>query len=194
MSRTAAKSVDEMATVVDSTVANVSETEKENVKEVPKIKNVVKKISSEPLNDSDEIDVVSLIPNVSYKDSKTGDMYEWDEVGHSELMTFETLKNMWRNHKGYFRNMWLKPLDDRIINKFGLTKTFEKYEFLMDSSNYTRANVKELCSVISNTPNELKYSIVNKIKDLIANGNLSDVVVIRDLEKHFNLDLISSLN
>ena len=194
MSRTAAKSVDEMATVVDSTVANVSETEKENVKEVSKIKNVVKRTSSEPLNDSDEIDVVSLIPNVSYKDSKTGDMYEWDEVGHSELMTFETLKNMWRNHKGYFRNMWLKPLDDRIINKFGLTKTFEKYEFLMDSSNYTRANVKELCSVISNTPNELKYSIVNKIKDLIANGNLSDVVVIRDLEKHFNLDLISSLN
>lgn len=194
MARNAAKSVDDVAIVEPTTMATASETENTNVKEVVNAKNVNKKVSLEPLNDSDEIDVVSLIPNVSYKDSKTGDMYEWDEVGHSEPMTFDTLKNMWRNHKGYFRNMWLKPLDDRIINKFGLTKTFEKYEFLMDSSNYTRANVKELCSVISNTPNELKYSIVNKIKDLIANGDLSDIVVIRDLEKHFNLDLVSFLN
>ena len=194
MARNATKSVDDVAIVESTTMATASETENTNVKEVVNTKNVNKKVSLEPLNDSDEIDVVSLIPNVSYKDSKTGDMYEWDEVGHSEPMTFDTLKNMWRNHKGYFRNMWLKPLDDRIINKFGLTKTFEKYEFLMDSSNYTRANVKELCSVISNTPNELKYSIVNKIKDLIANGDLSDIVVIRDLEKHFNLDLVSFLN
>ena len=194
MPRTATKSVDETATVDSTTVADTSTAENKNVKEATAIKNVVKSVSLEPLNDSDEIDVVSLIPNVSYKDSKTGDMYEWDEVGHSELMTFETLKNMWRNHKGYFRNMWLKPLDDRIINKFGLTKTFEKYEYLMDESNYTRSNIKELCSAISNTPNELKYSIVNKIKDLIASGKLSDIVVIRDLEKHLDLDLISFLN
>lgn len=176
-------------------VDNVSTTNMadENVEEVKKHINK-NKINAEPLDDSDEIDVVSIIPNVSYKDSKTGDMYEWDEVGHVEPMTFETLKNMWRNHKGYFRNMWLKPLDDRVVNKFGLTKTFEKYEYLMDESNYTRSNVKELCSVISNTPNELKYSIVNKIKDLISNGKLSDIIVVRDLEKHLDLDLISFLN
>ena len=51
-------------------------------------------VKSKDLNDSDEIEVVSLIPNVSYKDSKTLDMYEWDEVGHAECMTFETLKNL----------------------------------------------------------------------------------------------------
>lgn len=194
MARTSTKSVDEVAIVVDSTMATASETENTNVKEVVNVKNVSKKSSIEPLNDSDEIKVVSLVPNVSYEDNKTGDMYKWEKVGHSEYMTFDTLKNMWRNHKGYFRNMWLKPIDDRVINHFGLAKTFEKYEFLMDSSNYTRANVKELCSVISNTPNELKYSIVNKIKDLISNGELSDIVVIRGLEKHFNLDLVSFLN
>ena len=71
-----------------------------------------KKIKIEQLNDYDEIDVVSLIPNISYKDSKTGDFYEWYEVGHIEPMTFETIKNMWRNHKDYFRNMCLKPNDE----------------------------------------------------------------------------------
>ena len=106
-----------------------------------------------PLEDSSEIEVISLIPNISYKDSRTGDFYEWDEIGHVEPMTFDILKNMWRSHKGYFRNMWLKPNDDRVINKFGLTSIFDKYEFLMDKSNYTRKNIANVCDTISKAPN-----------------------------------------
>lgn len=145
------------------------------------------------LLDSDEIEVVSLIPNVSYKDSKTNDMYEWDEVGHVELMIVETLKNMWRNNKGYFRNMWLKPNDERVIKQFGLTSNFEKYEYLMDESNYTRSKISEICEVISSTPNGLKFAICNRVKNLVQEGKVTDVSVIKALEKHLNLDLISFL-
>ena len=148
-----------------------------------------KVVKSKDLNDFDEIKVVSLVPNVSYKDSKTLDMYEWDEVGHEEYMTFETLKNMWRNNKGYFKNMWLKPCDDRVINKFGLTKTFKDYEYLMDNSNYTKKNIDTICKSISNTPSGLKRSICNKIKDLVVKEELTDIGVIRKLEKHLNIDL-----
>lgn len=178
--------------VAEPIVEEVIETVEENMDENYK-KNTKKTINAEPLNDSDEIEVVSLIPNVSYKDSKTGDMYEWDEVGHVEYMTFDTLKNMWRSYKGYFRNMWLKPKDDRIINKFGLTKTFEKYEYLMDESNYTKKNMNAVCDAISSTPNALKRSICNKIKDMVISGKVTDVSVIRKLEKHLDLDLIDFL-
>ena len=98
-------------------------------------KTTKKSVKVEPLEDFDEIEVVSLVPNVSYKDSKTLDMYEWNEIGHSEYMTFDTLKNLWRSHKGYFKNLWLKPMDDRVINKFGLTKTFEKYALIGVDNN-----------------------------------------------------------
>lgn len=182
----------DVATVEQTTVATNVVVD-ENMNEENK-KNVKNKVSLEPLKDFDEINVVSLIPNVSYKDSKTGDMYEWDEVGHVEPMTFETLKNLWRNHKGYFRNMRLKPDDERVINQFGLTKTFEKYEFLMDESNYNRKSINKICEVISDTPNALKHSIVNKIKDMVVTGKLTDISVIRTLEKHFDLDLTSFLN
>lgn len=157
-------------------------------------KNTKKSINVEPLEDSDEIEVISLIPNVSYKDSKTFDMYKWDEIGHVEYMTFGTLKNMWRNNKGYFKNMWLKPKDDRVINKFGLTKTFEKYEYLMDASNYTKKNIKDICSTISDTPNGLKMSICNKVKNMVISGEVYDISVIRALEKHLNIDLIDFLD
>ena len=178
-------SVEETVEVVSEAVEEVNEDKKKSTK---------KSINTQPLNDSDEINVVSLIPNVSYKDSKTLDMYEWDTVGHVEPMTFETLKNMWRNNKGYFKHMWLKPEDERVINKFGLTKTFEKYEYLMDYSNYTRKNIKDICSAISDTPNGLKISICGKIKNMVINGEISDVSVIRTLENHLKIELIDFLN
>ena len=181
--------VDEEVIVEEVAVSEVA-TEKMNEKDN---KNTKKSVNVEPLGDFDEIEVVSLIPNVSYKDSKTGDMYEWDEVGHVEYMTFETLKNMWKGYKGYFRNMWLKPKDDRVINKFGLTKTFEKYEYLKDISNYTKKNITDICEAISDTPNGLKMSICSKIKNMVINGEVSDVSVIRALERHLKIDLIDFL-
>lgn len=180
MARTATKSV------TDEIVGTTEMIENEE----KIVKNTIK---SEPLNDSDEIEVVSLLANVSYKDSKTLDMYYWDTIGHVEYMSFETLKNMWRSNKGYFKNLWLKPEDDRVINKFGLTKTFEKYEYLMDASNYTKKNINRICDAIADTPNGLKIAICDKIKSLVVNGDVSDVSVIKALENRLNIDLIEFL-
>jgi hypothetical protein len=171
---------------------NIAETISDTVEKVIE-KNEKKSIKVEPLEDSDEIEVISLVPNVSYKDSKTLDMYEWRESGHVEYMTFDTLKNMWRNNKGYFKNLWLKPMDDRVINKFGLTKTFEDYEYLMDGSNYTKKNIDAICNAIKKTPNGLKFAICNKVKNLVISGEVSDVFVIRALENRLNIDLIDFL-
>lgn len=145
----------------------------------------------EPIEDSDEIKVVSLIDGVSYLDNRTGDMYEWENAGHVEYMTFETLKNMWRNSKTYFKDMWLKPDDERVIEKFGLTRIYEKYEYLMDKSNYTRENINKVIEIISDksTPNGMKFTACNYIVGLVDKEEISDISVIRTLEKNLNLDL-----
>lgn len=174
---------------VETTATSVDYTAEENMKE-----EVKKTVKVEPLKDSDEIEVISLIPNVSYKDSHTNDYYEWEKVGHKELMTFETLRNLWRNHKSYFRNMWLKPCDDRVISKFGLESLYKKHEFLMDKSSYTRTNINKVCEEISGTPNGMKFAICNRVKSLVIAGEITDIAVIRALEKHLNLELISFLN
>lgn len=187
MAKTATKSTVEDVVVADNIVDTVEEMNEQTTKTTKK------QIKAAPLEDSDEIEVISLVPNVSYKDSKTLDMYEWHEVGHSEFMNFDTLKNMWRNNKGYFKNLWLKPMDDRVINKFGLTKTFEKYEYLMDGSNYTKKNIKTICDAIKGTPNGLKFAICNKVKNLVISGDVADVFVIKELEKRLQISLIEFL-
>ena len=182
--KAAVEITEEVVEVVDTVEKDMNEDKK----------NTKKSVNVEPLGDFDEIEVVSLVPNVSYKDSKTGDMYEWETVGHIEYMTFDTLKNMWRSYKGYFKNLWLKPNDDRVINKFGLTKTFEKYEFLMDSSNYTQKNISAICDAISITPNGLKSAICDKVKNMVVAGEVTDVKVIRVLESRLKIELIEFLD
>mgnify|MGYP006891100024 FL=1 len=145
----------------------------------------------EPLNDSDEIEVVSLIPNVSYLDTNTSDFYEWEKIGDVEIMTFESIKGMWRKYKSYFKDMWLKPNDQRVVKKLGLGRTYEKYEYLLDGKNYTEENIDELIDAISSCQKELKISIVNKIKNLVAGGEITNINVIKALGEHLDIDLVS---
>lgn len=206
MARTAkstnAEPVVDTATVDDSTVAAVNSVE-ENMndetatavtKRTSRRKNTRQSADVEDtLSDSDMIEVESLIPNVVYEDSRTGNYYEWSEIGHCEDMTFDEVKNMHRKHKTYFNDMWLKPLDERVIKKLGLSRTYDKYNFLVDESNYTNDNIDEVLDGLSSAPASLKIAIVNRIKDMVADGTVSDIKVVRKLEKRLDIDLISFL-
>lgn len=190
------------ATVDDSTVAAVNSVE-ENMndetatvatKRTSKRKNARQSVDVEDaLADSDMIEVESLIPNVVYEDGRTGNYYEWPEIGHCEDMTFDEVKNMHRKYKTYFNDMWLKPLDERVIKKLGLSRTYDKYNFLVDESNYTNDNIDEVLDGLSSAPASLKIAIVNRIKDMVADGTVSDIKVVRKLEKRLDIDLISFL-
>jgi hypothetical protein len=190
------------ATVDDSAVAAVNSVE-ENMndetatvatKRTSRRKNTRQSADVEDaLSDSDMIDVESLIPNVVYEDSRTGNYYEWSEIGHCEDMTFDEVKNMHRKYKAYFNDMWLKPLDERVIKKLGLSRTYDKYDFLVDESNYTNEHIDEVLDGISSAPTSLKIAIVNRIKDMVSDGIVSDIKVVRKLEKRLDIDLISFL-
>ena len=182
-------------TAVDQQTNNVvtENMNEENVKK-EEIVQKVEVVKEEPLLNTDEIEVMSMVDNVTYKDSRTGDFYQWDKAGHKEYMSMETINNLWRNHKRYFRSMWLRPMDNRVIKKFGLSNMYDKYNYLMDGKNYVRENAKEIVEGISNLPNDVKRTVCDKVKSLIVNGDVTDVAVIRAIEKQFNIDLISYLD
>lgn len=190
------------ATVEDSAVAAVNSVEEnmndeiatDATKRTSRRKNTRQSADVEDaLSDSDVLEVESLIPNVVYEDNRTGNYYEWGEIGHCEDMTFDEIKNMHRKYKAYFTDMWLKPLDERVIKKLGLSRTYDKYDFLVDESNYTNDHIDEVLDGLSSAPASLKIAIVNRIKDMVADGTVSDIKVVRKLEKRLDIDLISFL-
>lgn len=153
----------------------------------------IKKTTEIKLNDSDEIEVVSLIPNVSYEDKKTGDMYIWESVGHTEYMAFSVLKDMWRSHKGYFRNLVLKPLDERVVSHFSLQNLYDSYDYLMDSKNYTRDKIADVCNKILNTPSGLKNTIYGNIRAMVDNGKMTDINIIKYIDNTLGMELLSTI-
>lgn len=193
MTKNAINTTTEEATTVNAVVENSVVENKETKDKKETVKNKRKQAATRQsitLEDFEEIPVISLIPHVSYLDKRTQDIYEWEEVGHIEYMTVETLKDMWRNNKGYFRNLWLKPMDERVLIQFGLVKIFESYEFLMDKSSYTKDNIDKLTSAIAKAPIGMKFAIVNKIKQLVSDGTISDVSVIKALGRKLDTDFL----
>lgn len=170
-----------------STVNAVAEDTNVNIEQDVDVNKVAKEV---PLNKDDMIEVISLIPNVSYKDKKYGDIYRWERSGEVVEMPFDVISYMHQNHKTYFKSMWIKPLDKRVVKKFGLEATYRDYDFLMDADNYTKKNVVEICNSIRKTPQSLKFAICNKIKSFVSSGEVSDIHVLREIEKSLNIDLI----
>lgn len=190
--KTADEVIEDVAEVKDESEASAPSPTKAAKKNVTTKKNDA--TDAKELDDKEEIEVIALIPNVSYYDKATGDRYEWENAGDVEYMTVEAIQRMRRNSRGYFEDMCVKPNDERVIKKFGMERYYEQHDYLMDASNYTKDNITNVLDKFSSLrSNSLKSSIVNKIKDMIANGELSDAVVIRAIEKRLDIDLISLL-
>ena len=195
--KTADEVIEDVAEVKDETKEVESEASAPSPAKAAKKSVTTKKNNAtnvKELDDKEEIEVVALIPNVSYYDKATGDRYEWENAGDVEYMTVEAIQRMRRNSRGYFEDMCVKPNDERVIKKFGMERYYEQHDYLMDASNYTKDNITNVLDKFSSLrSNSLKSSIVNKIKDMITNGELSDAVVIRAIEKRLDIDLISLL-
>ena len=184
------------ATVDETIVAeNSQNVVVDNVEIEEKTKSKTRKVVDdekvvEPLQDTDDIEVIALIPNISYKDNKTLDFYEWKNIGDIEEIPFEVLKNMYRNHRGYFRNLWLKPLDDRVIDKFKLRKLYDSHEKLINIDNYTIDNIYDICEEIHKLPNSSKLSLLSLIRNSVDEGKIQDIRIIKQLESSLNISLI----
>lgn len=183
-------------TTVTNKEAVVERTTATPVEEIVEEKPV--KVATKPekvkIDDDEEIDVRSFDSNVTYWDKATDVTYFWEEVGEIISMPYSVIKNMWRNHKTYFRNFLLKPLDDRVIVELGLTKTYEKYNFLMEGSNYARDNLGTIIATINGGTNGFKSAIFNNIKNMITSGKITDISVIKQLGNAFDIDFVGLID
>ena len=182
--------VEEKDKAVVSTAPDLPATE--TVEEKP-VKATTKPVKVK-IADDEEIDVQSFDSNVTYWDKATDETYFWEQVGEIISMPYSVIKNMWRNHKTYFRNFLLKPLDKRVVTELGLTKTYEKYDFLMEGSNYTRDNLDTIIATINGGTNGFKSAIFNNIKNMITGGKITDISVIKQLGNAFDIDFVGLID
>lgn len=138
----------------------------------------------------DLVKVKALIPNVYYTNSKTGNSYVWQESEQVEEMTFEDFTDIWRNHRGYITELVLRPLDDVVIKRYGLTGFYSEYDFVLNGKNYTLDNLSKIYNVIDKSNNAVKINIIDKIKLMINNGDITNIRVVKNIEQKYDITLV----
>ena len=177
-----------------TTEDTADETKVSTVKSSSSNTNANKEVATKQLSGDYEVAVASFVPyRVSYDDSTTFDKYVWESVGDVQYMTLDVLTRMRRNHPDYFNNMELKPKDDRVVKKLNLNGLYDKYEHLMSADSYTRDNVGNVVEEIKSLRNGAKITVVHKIKGMVKDGEITDINVIRTIEKRLGIDLIAIL-
>lgn len=144
-----------------------------------------------PLTDNEIIVCTAQIPNMTYKDHKTGDMYTWQAVGDAEEISFSVLRDMYRNYDSYIKNLWITFDDERVVKKFRLERLYGNYKLLMSDKFYVKSNMQKIKEIIKEMPRGILETAILKVKSFITDGKISDLKVIRELERQFHVDLIN---
>ena len=139
---------------------------------------------------TDKIMVKALVPNVHYTCPKTLDYFHWAEVGDEHEMTFEQIKRIKVEHKGYFTNKWLYIEDEAVLDALGISDIFAvkftRADIRLLYGNDVDAVKEKLCYITKKD----KPEVIEKIKNAVIKGMVIDVRIIKLLEKTFNIDLM----
>lgn len=146
--------------------------------------------AAKSLTDESKVLVKALVPSVYYTCSKTYESFSWTDIGDTQEMTYLQLRIMKTKYPRYFTEKWLMPCDDVVLKKLKLQDIFV--------SKLTREDMKKLYGNSTNAAEELlndltdgaREDLSQKVVKDVKSGKISNIKIIRLLEKYLNLDLM----
>lgn len=129
-----------------------------------------------------------------YENKHTGFTVEWGEFGDSYPMTVEELTAMRNAQRGFFEKQWVLlegENADAVIEALQLEKYYNNITSIQDIDNIFRCAPKELPGALARFNPSAKETIARRAKELVDEGSLTDINVIRILEESLGFDLLS---
>lgn len=142
------------------------------------------------LTDDTKITVQALVPVVCYSCPVTFETFSWLEVGDTQEMTFKQIRIMSVKHPRYFTEKWLKPLNDDVLEKLKLRKYFENNLSRGDLKLLFGNDVGAVEEMLANLNSDSKAELAPKAVKAAKDGKISNVKIIRLVEKHLGVDIM----
>ena len=117
---------------------------------------------------------------MTYRARSTNAIFRWNQIGAIEYMTVAELNEMNNYKSGYLNKPLVILLDERAIKKFRLQHVYENV-----------AKINNLKELFTKSPDEIKSTI--KSRQMMRAGTLTNINVIRLLEKELSFDLTESI-
>lgn len=137
------------------------------------------------------IEVKSLYNgHLTFKSQKTGMEYTWLEYGATELLSIEEILAM-ENNKRFLHTPWLVIEDERVIQALGLERLYQDIKLVGDIDTLLNSNIDEIEEVVNRLPNEFKQELTSLIYSQAQNGQIRDVILLRELGRILNCNFIN---
>ena len=151
------------------------------------------KVEETGLSLDDMIPVKSItFGGLTYKARSTNAIYRWNQIGSIEYMSVAELNEM-NNYKRAFLN---KPLvilmDERAIKKFRLQKIYENVAQVNNLKSVFERDNKTIENMVDSALKAgMRDILISKVRQMIKNGKLTNVSIIKLLEKKLQYDLMN---
>ena len=142
------------------------------------------------LTDDMKITVQALVPVVCYSCPVTFEHFSWLKVGDTQEMTYKQIRIMSVKHPRYFTDKWLKPLNDDVLEKLKLRKYFENNLSRGDLKLLFGNDVGAVEEMLANLNPDSKVELAPKAVKAAKDGKISNVKIIRLVEKHLGVDIM----
>ncbi|WP_440453566.1 hypothetical protein [Ruminococcus intestinalis] len=125
-----------------------------------------------------------------YQSKKTGETFIWEEFGDEQDMELSEAKAARNSSKKFFINNWFLIDDPEVIEYLGVE---QYYKHALNSENFDEIfnkTAKEIKEIISQLSTGQKRSLAYRAKQLIEDGTVDSIKVIKALEDGLGVELI----
>lgn len=127
---------------------------------------------------------------LTYKARSTNAIYRWNNIGAVEYMSVAELNEMNNYKRSYLNKPLVILLDERAIKKFRLQPVYENVAKINNLKVLFKKDMSTIERTIDNALDvNMRDILISKSRQMIKNGTLTDINVIKLLERKLQHDL-----
>ena len=127
---------------------------------------------------------------LTYKARSTNAIYRWNQIGAIEYMSVAELNEMNNYKRAYLNKPLVILMDERAIKKFRLQKVYENVAQINNLKSLFKSDMGTIEKTINTALDaNMRDILISKVRQMIKNGTLTNINIIKLLEKKLQHDL-----
>lgn len=131
---------------------------------------------------------------LTYKSRTTNAVFRWNQIGEIQPMTIGEINEMNNYKADFLRKPLVILMDEKAIKKFRLTPVYENVAKINNlGAVFNSGDMNKIDKVISDALSvNMRDILISKVRQMYKNRKLTDINVLRLLEKRLQFDLTDS--
>ena len=131
---------------------------------------------------------------LTYKSRTTNAVFRWNQIGEIQPMTIGEINEMNNYKADFLRKPLVILIDEKAIKKFRLTPVYENVAKINNlGAVFNSGDMNKIDKVISDALSvNMRDILISKVRQMYKNKKLTDINVLRLLEKRLQFDLTDS--